>query len=203
LLGQFYYFTIHVITNYIHMKLSCMGDSITNGHGLDSKLRWTSLLASRLDIEVSNHGVSGDTTGGMVGRFDYMLRSEQPKYVFIMGGTNDLSFGLSDSLIISNIKTMTRQARHLGIQYIIGVPSTYYPSSDANLYEINVDEFVLRLKGLQARLKEFIQIDQCASIDFSYGLQRNHFLEDGIHPNASGQVIMAEKSIEVIREIYY
>jgi lysophospholipase L1-like esterase len=98
---------------------------------------------------------------------------------------------------------MTRQARHLGIQYIIGVPSTYYPSSDANLYEINVDEFVLRLKGLQARLKEFIQIDQCASIDFSYGLQRNHFLEDGIHPNASGQVIMAEKSIEVIREIYY
>jgi replication factor A1 len=43
-----------------------MGDSITNGHGLDSKLRWTSLLASRLDIEVSNHGVSGDTTGGMV-----------------------------------------------------------------------------------------------------------------------------------------
>jgi acyl-CoA thioesterase I len=185
------------------MKLSCMGDSITNGHGLDSKLRWTSLLANRLDIEVSNHGVSGDTTIGMVGRFDYMLRSEQPKYVFIMGGTNDLNFGLSDSLIISNIKTMTRQARHLGIQYIIGVPSTYYPSSDANLYEINVDEFVLRLKGLQARLKEFIQIDQCASIDFSYGLQRNHFLEDGIHPNASGQVIMAEKSIEVIREICY
>ena len=78
------------------MKLSCMGDSITNGHGLDSKLRWTSLLASRLDIEVSNHGVSGDTTGGMVGRFDYMLRSEQPKYVFIMGGTNDLNFGFKN-----------------------------------------------------------------------------------------------------------
>lgn len=183
------------------MKLSCMGDSLTNGHGLDPSLCWTSLLANALNIEVSNHGVSGETTGGMVGRYDYMLRSEQPTHVFIMGGTNDLSFGLSDSHILSNIKTMTRQARHLGIPFIIGIPSTYYPSGEAKLYELNVDEFAVRLKGYQSRLKQFVEVDQCAFIDFSYGLEQNHFLEDGIHPNAAGQVIMAERAVEVITSL--
>ncbi len=175
-----------------------MGDSITNGHGLDPKLCWTNLLANSADIQVSNHGISGDTTGGMVGRFDHMLRSELPTHVFIMGGTNDLSFGLADNLILSNIKTMTRQARHLGIPFIIGIPSTYYPTSDAKLYEINVDQFVERLKGYQAKLKQFIEIDECASIDFSYGMEPSHFLIDGIHPNESGQVVMAERAMEVI-----
>lgn len=185
------------------MKLSCMGDSITNGHGVDPEFCWTNILADTLNIHVTNHGVSGDTTGGMVGRFDYMLRSEKPTHVFIMGGTNDLSFGLPDSHILSNIKTMTRQARHMGITFIIGVPSTYYPSGEAKLYEVNTDEFVVRLKGYQSRLKQFIEIDKCASIDFTYGLEQNHFLEDGIHPNASGQLIMAKRAIEVIKEIHH
>lgn len=183
------------------MKLSCMGDSLTNGHGLDPKLCWTNILAQKLNIEVTNHGISGDTTGGMVGRFNHMIQSEKPTHVFIMGGTNDLSFGLPDNLILSNIKTMTRQARHLDIPFIIGVPSTYYPIMEAKLYEINVDEFVVRLNGLQSRIKQFIEIDECASIDFSYGLEQNHFLEDGIHPNADGQIIMAERAINVIRSM--
>lgn len=183
------------------MKLSCMGDSLTNGHGLAPEQGWTTILSSKLKIEVTNHGVSGDTTGGMLGRFDYMLRSEKPSHVLIMGGTNDLSFGLPDSLILSNIKTMTRQARHLGIPFIIGVPSTYYPSGEAKLYELNIDEFVLRLNEYQNRLKQFVEVDQCPFIDFSYGLDRTDFLEDGIHPNESGQIIMAERAIQVIRSL--
>lgn len=175
-----------------------MGDSLTNGHGLDPKLCWTNLVSKSLNVEVSNHGVSGDTSGGMVGRFDYMLRSEQPTHVFIMGGTNDLSFGLPDNQILSNIKTMTRQARHLEIPFIIGVPTTYYPSEEAKLYEINVDEFVQRLNGLQSRIKQFIEIDQCPSIDFSYGLKREHFLPDGVHPNEKGQEIMAQRAIATL-----
>ncbi len=183
------------------MKLACMGDSLTNGHGLESAQCWTSLLAKTLNIQVRNYGISGDTSGGMVGRFDHMLRTENPTHVFVMGGTNDLSFGLPDNLILSNIKTMTRQARHLGIPFIIGVPSTYFPSEEAKLYEINVDEFIVRLKGLQSKIKQFIEIDQCLSIDFSFGLDREHFLSDGIHPNEKGQVIMAQKAIAVVKNL--
>ncbi len=181
------------------MKLACMGDSLTNGHGLPSNICWTTQLSKSLNIEVVNYGISGDTSGGMVGRFNHMLLVEKPSHVFIMGGTNDLSFGLPDNIILSNIKTMTRQARHLGIPFIIGIPSTYYPNGDAKLYEINVKEFGARLKGYQYRLKEFVEIDQCPFIDFSEGLSKEDFLEDGIHPNESGQKIMAAKAFEILQ----
>ena len=183
------------------MKLACMGDSLTNGHGVSSVDCWTNILAEKLNIEVVNYGVSGDTSGGMVGRFNNMLLTEKPTHVFVMGGTNDLSFGLADNLILSNIKAMTRQARHLGIPFIIGIPSTFYPSESAKLYEINVTEFEDRLKGYQARVKQFVEIDECSFIDFSHGLDRGHFLDDGIHPNEAGQIIMAERAIEVIKDL--
>lgn len=175
-----------------------MGDSLTNGHGLSPDQCWTNLVAEQLDIDVVNYGISGDTTGGMVGRFSQMLMAEQPTHVFIMGGTNDLSFGLGDNLILSNVKTMSRQARHRDIPFVLGVPSTYYPSGEAKLYEINVDQFVNRLMGYQERVKQFIEIDQCPFIDFSYGLDREHFLEDGIHPNEAGQKIMAERAVQAL-----
>jgi len=179
-------------------KLACMGDSITNGHGLLPHQCWTHILAESLHIDVVNYGISGDTSGGMVGRFSAMLHSENPSHVFIMGGTNDLSFGLPDNLILSNIKTMTRQARHLGIPFIIGVPSTYYPSGTAKLYDISIAEFQKRLENYQAKVKEFIRIDECPSIDFSVNLERKHFLDDGIHPNEFGQKIMASEAIKTL-----
>lgn len=183
------------------MKLACMGDSLTNGHGLPPEKCWTSLLSNSLQIEVVNYGISGDTTGGMVGRFNHMLITETPSHVFIMGGTNDLSFGLPDNIILSNIKAMSRQARYLEIPFIIGIPSTFYPSGEAKLYEININEFEARLKGFQYRLKQFVHKDQCQSIDFSHGLDRNHFLEDGIHPNSLGQEIMSFRAEQTIKTL--
>lgn len=183
------------------MKLACMGDSLTNGHGLPSQLCWTNILAESLNIEVANYGISGDTSGGMVGRFQNMLATENPSHVFVMGGTNDLSFGLPDNIILSNIKTMTRQARHLDIPFIIGIPSTFYPSGEAKLYEINVDQFQDRLNGYQSKVRKFIAIDKCPSIDFSYGLECQHFLEDGIHPNELGQEIMARRAQKEIEKL--
>lgn len=183
------------------MKLACMGDSLTNGHGLPAELCWTNLLSQSLQIEVVNYGISGDTSGGMVGRFNHMLVTENPSHVFVMGGTNDLSFGLPDNIILSNIKAMTRQARHLDIPFIIGVPSTYYPSGEAKLYDINVEQFQERLKVYQLKVKDFIAKDNCPQIDFSFGLERKHFLEDGIHPNELGQEIMAKRARIEIEKI--
>jgi|GEM_PF-353018 len=114
-------------------------------------------------------------------------------------GTNDLSFGLPDNLILSNIKTMTRQARHFNILFILGIPSTYYPSGEAKLYEINLDQFIARLEGYQEKVRQFIEIDQCPYIDFSYGMDKEHFLDDGIHPNEAGQIIMADRAAQVIQ----
>ena len=51
------------------MKIICMGDSITYGHGLSHlSQRWTDLVAARTGHALVNRGVSGDTTGGMLSR---------------------------------------------------------------------------------------------------------------------------------------
>lgn len=183
------------------MKLACMGDSITNGHGLHINECWTTILQQKLDCTIVNYGVSGDTTAGMIGRFQHMLLTEKPTHVMIMGGSNDLSFDIPYNHILSNIKTMTRQARHLNIPYIIGVPTTYYPVDKEKSFGVVSSEYLELLTGFQKYLLEFIAYDECLYLDFSYGFNKEHFLEDGIHPNAIGQKLMADRAIELLQRL--
>ncbi|MGD8256093.1 MAG: hypothetical protein PVG70_02040 [Desulfobacterales bacterium] len=39
--------------------------------------------------------------------------------------------------------------------------------------------------------------------DDSGNLQEKYFLEDGLHPNKEGHRLMAEKMLELIRNVYY
>ena len=108
------------------MILACMGDSLTEGYEIDPKRRWTEIVASTLSVTVINSGISGDTTNGMLSRFHRMVIAQSPSHCIIMGGTNDLAHNLPDDLIISNIRAMTRHARHNTIATIIGIPTPVF-----------------------------------------------------------------------------
>lgn len=45
----------------------CIGDSLTEGLGVNKENAWPALLRSELNVEVINRGISGDTTSGMIG----------------------------------------------------------------------------------------------------------------------------------------
>jgi lysophospholipase L1-like esterase len=70
-----------------------LGDSITQGGA------WHELFPNR---PVRNRGIGGDTTKGILNRL-HQVTNGNPSQVFLLIGTNDLSFGESDETIVDNI----------------------------------------------------------------------------------------------------
>lgn len=64
-------------------KIVCIGDSLTEGYGLDKNMAWPALLQNRLNITVVNSGISGDTTSGMLARFYPDVIQHRPTHVII------------------------------------------------------------------------------------------------------------------------
>lgn len=184
-------------------KIVCMGDSLTEGYGIEKMYRWSDLLSHDMNIEIINSGISGDTTGGMLARFQGMVIDNKPSHVIIMGGTNDLSLNLSDEQIISNILAMTRYARYNNIVSIIGIPTMMYPTDSFVNGSIFLDQVSLRtrLEVYRNKLKRFVNEDELFFIDFSVNMTPDLFLEDGLHPNEAGHKVMMENAKIRIKEI--
>ena len=76
------------------MEIICIGDSLTYGYGVRRTQRWTELATERSGWKLINHGVCGDTTGGMLVRMREILRDlhsgKDERCFLLMGGYNDL-----------------------------------------------------------------------------------------------------------------
>ncbi len=179
-------------------KIVCIGDSITFGYEMPEAQKWTTLLSHALNIEIVNCGVNGDTTAGMLGRSEQILKKHNPTRVIITGGTNDLWFGLKDELIISNIHTIARLAKHKNIQAIIGIPTPYFNLNDCNFIQENYSECI---RSFKRTLVDYCNLKEIPTIDFSTNLNQSHFMVDGLHPNANGQSVMAENAKVVIAQL--
>jgi len=180
------------------MKLLCLGDSLTEGYEIDKSVRWTDLLANKLEIEIFNCGISGDTTAGMLARCTQLLEQYNPTHLLIFGGTNDLFFGLNDELILSNIHAMTRQARYLEVESLIGIPTLSMNLSELNLVEENYSECI---RSFRNTLIKYCKKEERLFIDFAINMKHIHFLEDGIHPNELGQDVMMHNVMKSITEL--
>ena len=105
------------------MKIVTLGDSLTVGETefqfVDSVepasypeyLEWLAehyLSSHGLlgEVRVVNKGVSGDLTSGMLERFSGDVIDEKPDCVIILGGTNDIGWGLDPAAITRNLTTM-------------------------------------------------------------------------------------------------
>ena len=108
----------------------CFGDSLTAGYQAPSRDNPAGqqtpygrflepLLRARARISVS--GVCGEVTGEMVLRFRADVRDRRPRYVVILGGTNDLGWNASPQEIFRNLVKMYELARAAGI---VAVPVT-------------------------------------------------------------------------------
>lgn len=184
-------------------KIVCMGDSLTEGYGIETHYRWSDLLSHDMNIEIINSGISGDTTGGMLARFKSMVIDYSPSHVIITGGTNDLSLNISDEQIISNILAMTRYARYNDIISIIGIPTMIYHNDSAVCGSIFLDQDILknRMEVYRNKLKRFAKEDGLAYIDFSTGMTPDLYLEDRLHPDEAGHKIMMENAKAVLKNI--
>lgn len=181
------------------MKLLCLGDSLTEGYNILQSLRWTDLLQRDLNIEIVNCGISGDTTTGMLGRCERLLIEHVPTHMIVLGGTNDLWFGLNDEHIISNIHAISRQAKFHLVESIIGIPPPSVNLNELNFIEENYSECI---RSFQNTLMDYSIGDEKPYINFSLNMKIEHFLEDGVHPNQDGQIIMKENAKRCIESLF-
>ena len=105
------------------MRIVCMGDSLTYGYGVKRAAAWPALVSHMLeDVEMVNRGISGDTTSGMMSRFEKDVLGEKPQMMFLMGGSNDIFFSHSISVAKNNIAAMVNRCFYERIRVALGVP---------------------------------------------------------------------------------
>ncbi len=74
-----------------YKRIVCFGDSITHGGYYPMFLQeYLAETDPETPRRIINRGISGDTTGNLLGRVNSMLKKDQPDLVIIMIGTNDL-----------------------------------------------------------------------------------------------------------------
>jgi lysophospholipase L1-like esterase len=180
----------------LHHKILCLGDSLTQGYGLSLELRWTNLLEQDINATVINCGINGDTTAGMLARCERLLLEHKPTHLIVLGGTNDLWFGLSNAVILSNIHAIIRQARHYNAIPFVGILTSMMHVNEQNFLNENYSKRISEFKEV---LAAYCHTKEQPSIPFNKNMKSAHFLEDGIHPNEEGQIIMKQNVLEVLK----
>ncbi len=176
------------MSKMITIRLLCIGDSLTFGYEMEPAKRWTNLLEKSLTIEVINSGINGDTTSGMLSRFSEEIKNKKPTHTLIFGGTNDLSFGLTNQFIISNIYAMCKQALYFNVLPIIVIPTPCLNLNEHNFIGENYSERILKFQEV---LMQFCSGKDINYVNFCNDLDSDCFMNDGMHYNMKGHKTIA------------
>ncbi len=162
-----------------------LGDSLTAGYELDESQAFPAHVEARLresgrDVRIVNAGISGDTTAGGLARLDWLLRQE-PDVLFVGLGGNDGLRGTPLETSEANLRAIVEQATATRV-LLAGmlIPPNYgpdYTESFAAIYPRLAADYGVPLIP-------FLLEGVAAAPELN--------LEDGIHPNAEGQRIVAE-----------
>ena len=192
------------------MKIICMGDSITYGHGLsDLSQRWTDLVAARTGHTLVNRGVSGDTTGGMLSRCQTQVFADPPDAMVLLGGINDINLTGQYRPVCANVVAMVRQAMAMELPVILGLPLPIVPEDMAAFgWDRGSDPFAAAqlCEAYAQWLRAFCQRHDLPLADFRSpfllpdGAVRRELFQDGLHPTAAGHARMADALCQVLAE---
>jgi lysophospholipase L1-like esterase len=192
----------------------CHGDSLTEGSDFNKNYTWPLLVENRVNANIFNSGIGGDTSAGMLGRFYEDVVRHNPDIVLILGGTNDLWWDLDINLVQANIFAMTCQAQYHNIAPIVGLPLPLYMDNirqqkmmaPVGGWEKCVHKLAEMIESLavSARENDIVCIDfYHIFLDANGAVLGKYFLEDGLHPNKQGHLLMAEKMVEVLKSSFY
>jgi lysophospholipase L1-like esterase len=178
-------------------KFVALGDSLT---AWPSDNPWP----SRLDAEdanlklAHNAGVPGDTTANMLARANPDVFAYKPDLLFILGGTNDLGQGISQSITISHIRSLIIGSRSRGVRvFLILVPPNSTSGSQAAIDSLNAA--ITHLGNIYT----LVVIDIHTPLSGSNGLYQARYTSDGLHFSALGAQVVANTIYTRIHRLGY
>ena len=175
------------------------GDSLTVGHHsptIDDPLPtpYTWILQRRtentpgLQVEFVSKGVSGQVTEEMLTRFEVDVIDAQPDAVIILGGSNDLGWGIERKEILGNLVEMYDHAQEHGIRPVAcTVPSV-----------LGWDEGIKPRLELNRLIEEYCERNGIICVDlFSATCDsdmrlKEEYSDDGLHLTSLGYQAMAD-----------
>jgi acyl-CoA thioesterase-1 len=160
-----------------------LGDSISAGYGLAQGEGWVALLEQRLqrdklDYQVVNASISGETTLGGLNRIPAALREHQPAVVIVALGGNDGLRGNPLEETRRNLIAIVESCRKAGAKVVIAgmrVPPNYGPV------------YTRRFEGLFAEVARQQNVSLVPFMLQGFAENRGMFQSDGIHPAAAAQ----------------
>lgn len=170
-----------------------LGDSLTEGYGLEAGESFPDLLQQRFDeedrdIEVINAGISGSTSASGLSRLQWYIRSD-PDLLVLSLGANDGLRGLDVAEMKENLSETIEYAQENGLEVVLTgmlIPPNMgpeYTEAFAGVFPDLAEEYGIPLMP-------FLLEGVAAVTELNQG--------DGIHPNAEGTRIVAENVYEFL-----
>ena len=195
-------------------KIVCHGDSLTEGADLNPNYTWPLLVENQVKVKIINSGIGGDTSSGLLGRFYQDVVRHKPEMVLVMGGTNDLWWDLDINLIQANLFAITCQAEYHNIAPVVGLPLPFC------MEKVRQQKMMAPIRGWEncieklARLVEALATSagesDIACLDFYHlflddkgAVLEKYYLEDGLHPNKDGHLLMAATAAKFLKSTFY
>jgi acyl-CoA thioesterase I len=176
--------------------LLVLGDSISAAYGMSLEEGWVAQLADQLagrepPVVVVNASISGETTGGALGRLPALLLEHQPEVVLIELGGNDGLRGFPPVTFRQNLIELARQSSDAGARVVI-LPMEIPPNYGARYAASFRDSYPLAAQETGSLLAPFILDGIATNPELMQG--------DGIHPRPEAQAAMLQNVLPAIDE---
>lgn len=169
-------------------RILIYGDSLSAAYGIPQQQGWVALLkeklrAEKLDYDIINASISGETTSGGLTRFASTIKQVKPKIVILELGANDGLRGLPIKDMQKNLESMIKHSKQSGVKVLLvgmRIPPNYGPRYTGEFSQT----YVALASQHKIPLVPFMLDNVAAKPEL--------IQQDGLHPNTSGQPIILD-----------
>lgn len=174
------------INSNLNSNIVFLGDSLSAGYGADIENSVPAFFSKKVNINVINAGISGDTTSGGLERLKKDVLTHNPVIVIVELGANDYFKSENISNTKKNLKTIIEEIRKTDA--VVFIPK-FYPKT----YALGI----LKPGDKKQYDEMFIEFQNMDKVFVIENMWKNvwgkrELMHDNIHPNAKGYEIMAE-----------
>ncbi len=175
-----------------------LGDSLTFGYrmrdpdALDPRVPYPAqlemLLRAKLKsrtVFVANAGINGDSTDGMITRFERDVSREAPDVVVVWGGINDLGYTRTPEQAMANLSRLYEMS--IGIK-AKPIACTLTPTRHTSAAMKRLNELI----RAHAAEKDILFVDLYAALADAEGNLLKEYSDDGAHLTMEGYHRVAE-----------
>lgn len=175
-------------------KWAVFGDSITHGGGAisnppsDERFDYSTYLP----FPVKNLGKSGDTAAALAERFESEVLPFQPKYLFILGGSNSIRGGTTADDVIDSLESIKQKCAANGITPIF---LTLPPINPERIQRVFNEPTAPNWQTELAKVNDYIRTQPYFVDIYPYlvdenGLLPTKYSQDGLHADIAGKKVM-------------